>query len=63
MDNIAKSLKSMSLRELRHFQQDLSEQRNSRRLQGNDPEPIRTTGSRVEDGRILMDQNRVFYQK
>ena len=40
MDNIAESLESMNLRELRHFQQDLSEQRKSRRLQGNDPEQL-----------------------
>ena len=63
VDNIAKSLHSMNLREIRHFQQDLTEQRRSQRLQGTDPEVIKTTGSRVEDSRILLDKNIIVYKK
>ena len=67
MESIAETLHSMNLREIRHFEQNLSgnlsQSRRSRRLQGTDPEIFHTTGNKVEDSRIIMDKGRVFYRK
>ena len=67
MKSISEKLQGMKLHEIRKFQENLPENlsqvRQSRRLMGIPPEAFKTTGSKVEDGRIVLNSDRVHYRR
>ena len=67
MKSISETLQGMKLREIRRFQQslpeNLSQARRSRRLMGSAPEAFQTTGNKIEDGRIIFNNDKVHYRR
>ena len=67
MESISETLQCMNLKQIRRFEQslpeNLSQARRSRRLMGTAPEVYHTTGNKTEDGRIIMNNGRVYYKK
>ena len=67
MQSIADKLKGMKLHEIKQFQENLPENlsqvRQSKRLLGVPPEAFETTGSHIEDGRILFHGDGVHFRK
>ena len=67
MKSISDKLKGMKLHEIKKFQdnlpENLSQVRHSKRLMGFPPEAFKTTGSNIEDGRILFHGDGVHYRK
>ena len=67
MQSIFETLQGMNLKEIRRFQQslpeNLSQARRSRRLMGTAPDIYHTTGNKTEDGRIIMNSDKVHFRK
>ena len=67
MHNIASQLQNMGLKEIRDFEASLpsalSNVRHSRRLQGAPPDTVESTGSQVEDSRLLFKGDTIYYRK
>ena len=67
MQNIASQLQNMGLKEIRDFEASLptalSNVRQSRRLQGAPPDTVESTGSNVEDSRLLFKGDTIYFRK
>ena len=67
MKSISEKLQGMKLHEIRKFQENLPENlsqvRQSKRLMGYPPEAFKTTGSKIEDGRIIFNSDKVHYKR
>ena len=67
MKSISEKLQGMKLHEIRKFHENLPENlyqaRKSKRLMGSPPEAFETTGSKIEDGRIILNSDRVHYRR
>ena len=67
MQNIASQLQNMGLKEIRDFEASLptalSNVRQSRRLQGAPPDTVESTGSHVEDSRLLFKGDTIYFRK
>ena len=67
MQNIASQLQNMGLKEIRQFEASLpstlSHVRHSKRLQGVPPDTVESTGSHVEDSRLLFKRDTIYFKK
>ena len=67
MHNIASQLQNMGLKEIRQFEASLpstlANARQSKRLQGVPPDTVESTGSHVEDSRLLFKGDTIYFKK
>ena len=67
MHNIASQLQNMGLKEIRQFEASLpstlANARQSKRLQGIPPDTVESTGSHVEDSRLLFKGDTIYFKK